>query len=152
MFLEASVDTGSCEKCFICIVIITRTSAPGCIYILMFYSSPLSNAPLNYTERRQCQTPIVPNLLLHCVKQKPSNLVYLITAYKLITALTLWNIYDAFIIEHFKFSKPQFTPVCIITCRVNALLKRNLSEKSAYLAQQRNKTNNLSIIEGHLVS
>lgn len=81
MFLEASVDTGSCEKCFICIVIITRTSAPGCIYILMFYSSPLSNAPLNYTEHRQCQTPIAPNLLLHCVKQKPSNLVPLITTY-----------------------------------------------------------------------
>ena len=81
MFLEASVDTGSCEKCFICIVIITRTSAPGCIYILMFYSSPLSNAPLNYTERRQCQTPIAPNLLLFCVKQQPSNLAPLITAH-----------------------------------------------------------------------
>lgn len=93
MFLEASVDTGSCEKCFICIVIITRTSAPGCIYILMFYSRPLSNAPLNYTERRQCQTPIAPNLLLHRVKQKPSNLVYLITAYctKPITALVRWQ-------------------------------------------------------------
>lgn len=97
MFLEASVDTGSCEKCFICIVIITRTSAPGCIYILMFYSSPLSNAPLNYTERRQCQTPIAPNLLLHCVKQQLSNLVPLITTYSttLFTARTLWNTYYA---------------------------------------------------------
>lgn len=107
MFLEASVDTGSCEKCFICIVIITRTSAPGCIYILMFYSSSLSNAPLNYTERRQCQTPIAPNLLLHCVKQQPSNPVYLITTYSttLITALTLWNTYHALSVEH--IPKPQ---------------------------------------------
>lgn len=79
--LEASVDTGSYEKCFICIVIITRTSALGCIYILMFYSSLFSNAPLNYTEHRQRQTPIAPNLLLHYVKQQPSNLALLIITY-----------------------------------------------------------------------
>lgn len=56
----------------------------------MFYSSPLSNAPLNYTERRQCQTPIAPNLLLHRVKQQPSNLVSLITAHHNCCALSLF--------------------------------------------------------------
>lgn len=61
----------------------------------MFYSSPLSNAPLNYTERRQCQTPIAPNLLLHCVKQQPSNLVSLITAHHNCCALSLsFSLYE----------------------------------------------------------
>lgn len=53
------------EECSASIVIIT-TSAPGRIYTLMFYSSPLSNAALNYTERRQRQPPTAPTVLLQC--------------------------------------------------------------------------------------
>lgn len=47
----------------------------------VLFQSLFSNAPLNYTEHRQCQTPIAPNLLLHCVKQQPSNPAPLIRAY-----------------------------------------------------------------------
>lgn len=63
MFSESPADTGSDEKCYICIVIITTASAPGCIYILMFYSEPPSNVPLNYTVPETMAGPGTPKFI-----------------------------------------------------------------------------------------